>query len=777
MQAGRVSGGIHFHGHERSSQEGFGLGAPRQLPRDISDFVNRTDELHRLDELLPRDQDSRPWVYVIVGTAGAGKTSLALHWAHRAQEHFPDGQLYINLRGYDPGEPVSALEALHRFLVALGVPSAALPTDVDTAAAMYRSALADRSVLIVLDNAGSVSQVRPLLPGGSRCLTVVTSRSRLSGLAVHDGARRLTVGTLTEPECVLLLRTVTAGYRPEDDVDKLIELARLCGRLPLALRIAAERAVCHPHMRIDDLVAELRDRSALWDALSLGEEGNEGAVRSVFAWSYRALSPDCARLFRLLGLHPGADLGIGAAAALAEVDIRRSRQMLDGLVAAHMLEQTSPDRYEFHDLLRAYAIDQARLEENDRSRAAAVRRMLDWYLHTAAAAQSWIMPVRDPVPLDARDDRIAIPSFSDYDQAVEWCEREQANFLPAVHAAVEYGFDRHAWRLALVLWSATAPSTPAMGWLSIGLVGLGAAGRANERGGEASLLRSLGFTYVKINDLEASLENHSAALTISRDLGDRRGEAASLNAIGLIYSRWRRLAEAERHLELAGAIYGELGAAHWSSVVLANLASVHLQAGQLVKAADNLQQVMDFQRRRGNKRSMGNALHLLSGVHVDLGEFEEALRAAQEAVELALDLRSHVLEGYWLLTLGHAQAALGQHDDALVSFHRSATLHRRLGDRSREALAWHGAGDAYRRGGRDDEAVGFFRRAAAVQRELGYPWHEAMALDGLAAAVPDDDAEQSRRCWAEALELIAGYGDSRALEVRRRIETHLAELP
>ncbi|MFT9475839.1 hypothetical protein [Streptomyces sp. Mo3] len=222
-------------------------------------------------------------VYVIAGTAGAGKTSLALRWAHQVRERFPDGQLYANLRGYDPGEPVAAREALHRLLTSLGVPPGAVPQDLDAAAALYRSLLSDRRVLVVLDNAATVGQVRPLLPGSAHSLVLVTSRSRLSGLAVRDGARRLTLGVLPEPEAVALLRVVTAGYRPVDDERQLAELAQLCARLPLALRIAAERAASHPHLRLADLIADLRDESALWDALSTGDDEEAEAVRTVFS--------------------------------------------------------------------------------------------------------------------------------------------------------------------------------------------------------------------------------------------------------------------------------------------------------------------------------------------------------------------------------------------------------------------------------------------------------------------------------------------------------------
>ncbi|MFI0779811.1 ATP-binding protein [Streptomyces sp. NPDC021212] len=713
----------------------------------------------------------------MAGTAGAGKTSLALRWAHQVKAHFPDGQLYVNLRGYAPGEPVTGQEALHRFLTGLGVPAHAVPVNTESAAALFRSLLADRRVLIVLDNAATAAQVRPLLPGHSGCLVVVTSRGRLSGLSVRDGAHRITLGTLPEPEAVALLRAVTSGYRPEDDAEKLAELARLCARLPLALRIAAERAACHPHMGLDELIADLRDESGLWEALSTGEEQDADAVRSVFAWSYRALSPDTARLFRLLGLHPGPEFGVEAVAALAGISVRKARQSLDVLVGAHLLEQTAPDRFEFHDLLRAYATDQARLEETPDSRAAALRRVLDWYLHTADAAQGLMAPARDRLELDPADEQVAPLSFSDHDQAVDWAERERKNLITAVHAAEKAGLDRYAWQLALVLWSVPAPSAPVAEWLVAGEIGLGAVRRLGDRAGEAGLLQSVGFTYRQLHRLTESRDAHQEALTIRRELGDARGEAAALNALGLIALRMRRLDEAEGHFTRALDLFRDLGGEHWEAVTRANLATAHREAGRLTEAADQLDQALAVHRRMGNRRSVGNALRLRSAVLRERGEPDAAVQAAQDAVDIALELRDRVAEAYWLLYLGDAQQAAGRFAEALTSYQRSAALHRRLGDRGREALAWQGTGETYRRLERHDEAAAFHRRAAGAQQDLGDAWQQAIALDGLAAASlsgEEGDAVAARRHWADALRLVDGYRDARAGRLRERIEGRLA---
>ncbi|MFF7242330.1 ATP-binding protein [Embleya sp. NPDC008237] len=746
---------------------------PRQLPGYGRDFVNRLEEIRLLDARLPGEDETFPTpLCVIAGTAGVGKTSLVLRWAHHVQQLFPDGQLYANLRGYDPGEPVTAAELLPRFLAALGVPVAVMPTDLEAAAALYRSLLAQRRMLVVLDNVATIAQVRPLLPGTARCLTLVTTRGRLSGLAIRDGAYRLTLDTLAQPEAVALLRGVTAGRRT-DDAAELAELARLCAYLPLALRIAAERAADRPHMPLDELIADLRDESALWDALTTGDEEEAEAVRAVFTWSYQALSPAAARLFRLLGLHPGPDFGIGVVSALSGTSIRRSRQLLDVLVGAHLLEQTAPDRFEFHDLLRAYAHDQAQQEETPEVCLAVLRRILDWYLHTADAAQTWLRPTEDHIPLDPPDADVAPLSFADYDQAVDWAEREQANFAPVVRAAEKAGLDRHTWQLPAVLWYAKAPSSLTADWLTMGRIGLAAARRLGDRRAEASLLEDLGFGYTKINRLTEGLDCHADALAIRQELRDREGEATSLNALGLVHLRTRDFDLAEARLGRAAEVFAELGEEHWQTVAITNRALARYQAGRLTEADADLGRVLPVHRRRGDQRSIGNALSLLSAVRLDCGEPEEALCAAQEAVQLALDLRSHVLEGWWLLALGNAQVALGRPGDALVSYHRSANLHRRLGDHSREALGWQGAGDAYRRLDRVAEAADFHRRAAAAHRAIADAWNEALALDGLGMSLCEEDPDQSRRCWSEAVRLLARYDDVRARERRRDIERRL----
>ncbi|WP_443072022.1 tetratricopeptide repeat protein [Streptomyces sp. NBC_01477] len=628
-------------------------------------------------------------------------------------------------------------------------------------------------MLVLLDNAATAGQVRPLLPGSGNSLVVVTSRSRLSGLAVRDGARRLTLGTLPESEAVALLRAVTSGYRPEDDLEKLTELARLCARLPLALRIAAERAASHPHLRIDDLIADLRDESVLWDALSTGSDDEAEAVRTVFAWSYRSLSEPAARLFRLLGLHPGPEFGPHAAAALADHAPARVRQLLDDLVGAHLLEQTAPDRFQFHDLLRAYATDQARAEEPAAQRGAALRRVLGWYLHTADRAQNRIRPAEPHVPLDEPPTTPPPLAFPDYDSAVDWSEREQGNFRGLVDAAASAGFDSLAWQLAEALWAALPPSASYAEWLDTGHAGLAAAVRCQETAARIRLLSDLGIGLRLLNRLDEALGRHREALSLARTAGSRVEEARSLNLMGLIELRTRSLGPAEQHFAEAGAVFREQDDRRRTAMALSNLARTRLEAGRPEEAAAAVHEALSAHRAAGNRQSIGNALNIAAEVHLERGDIDAARAAIDEALDIALGLRNHRLEGYWLLTLGSVQRATGQYGAALTSYQRSAALHRRLGDRSREALAWRGAGQTYVQLDRHAEAVDFHRRAVALHREAGDTWQRARELDCLAAALAPADPATAHALRTEVLGCLAAYTDPRAAGMRDRVRRQL----
>ncbi|GAA3780136.1 tetratricopeptide repeat protein [Plantactinospora mayteni] len=770
VQARDVHGGVHFHRSEPRTDVTFAV-TPSQLPGDVRGFVNRHTELADLTSALTGDPEEplAAAVTVITGTAGVGKTSLALHWAHGVRHQFPDGQLYVNLRGYDPGMPATPEQVLDRFLRDLGVPATAIPAHLDDRASLYRSLLADRRMLVILDNAATAGQVRPLLPGTASSLAVVTSRSRLSGLIARHGALRVGVEILQEDDAVALLGNVTTRYRVHDQRHELVELARLCARLPLALRIAAERAASRPMMRLDELIADLRDESGLWDALT-AEDDDSDAVRTVFAWSYRALPEPAARLFRLLGLHPGNDFGLPAAAALADTDTKRVRQQLDVLVGAHLLEQPAPGRYQFHDLLRAYALDQIRLLEPPDAQAEALHRVLGWYLHTADAAQSRIAPfdryrLTEPVPTDVRP-----LTFDSYESALRWYQTEATNLVGATRAAAEADLHTFAWQLAAVLRAIYIHQNAFDDWLATSRIGVDSAARTGNRAGQAEALESAGKACFQSRRLDEAETSHRAALAIRRSLGDRFGEAKSINALGLIGLRRRRLADARASFGQSRAIFHDLGERRWEALMQSNLAETLCELQQPQAAAEILNAALAVFRELGDRFGEGNALFLLSWAQRRLGDLTRARAAIDQALTIADDDENQVWQAHWLVELGKAQRAAGQPADALISYQRAASIQRQLGDRSREAFAIEGAGQAYEQLGRVAEATDFYRAAADTHRELNDRWGLAQSLHHLASALDQQDyPAQARSYWEQALPLLADFDDPEANTLRQRI--------
>ncbi|HLM22203.1 MAG TPA: NB-ARC domain-containing protein, partial [Propionibacteriaceae bacterium] len=425
---------------------------PAQLPHGLSDFTGRVEELNGLHTLLTRgsDADGDVRIITITGTAGVGKTVLAIHWAHQIRSRFPDGQLYVNLRGFDPAAPrLEPSEAIRGFLDAFSVPPQRIPMGFQAQEALYRSLLASRRVLVVLDNAAHASQVRPLLPGARGSLVLVTSRDHLAGLAVTEGARSLVLDLFDAGEAHQLLGRRLGGTRTRAEPEAVAEIIRLCARLPLALAIVAARAADHPEFSLKVLANELLDAGRDLTVFGGGDEIAD--VRSVFSWSYQRLSTPAGRLFRLLGVHPGPDIGLAAAARLAGISTAQALASLEELARAHLIEERVPQRFTFHDLLRAYAVEQSQIHDAASVRRAAERRALHYYLHTAIVADKLLDPYSNPQTLTPPRWRAAQERLADQNQALAWFAAEQAVLVAAVGRAANSGLDRDAWKLAATL--------------------------------------------------------------------------------------------------------------------------------------------------------------------------------------------------------------------------------------------------------------------------------------------------------------------------------------
>jgi tetratricopeptide (TPR) repeat protein len=528
---------------------------PRQLPVAARHFAGRAGALTALAGLAAEaggtDGASRAMVIAVIeGTAGIGKTALAVHFAHQAAGDFPDGQLYVNLRGFDPaGPPMTPGEAIRIFLDALGVPAAQLPASLDAQTGLYRSLLAGRRMLVLLDNARGVGQVRPLLPASPGCLVLVTSRSQLTGLAAAEGARPMALDLLTGGEAHELLAARLGDERLAAEPAAVQELIGLCARLPLALAIAAARAASQPALPLAALAAKLRDAGGRLDALDVGDTA--ASVRAVFSWSYQQLDAAAARMFQLLGLHPGPGIGVPAAASLAALPPRQARAVLAGLTRAHLLAEPAPGRFAFHDLLRAYATERARADEGEAERHAAVHRMLDHYLHTACPAALLIHPTSRTITLPPPQPGVEPQRLGDIGQAQAWFEAERQVLMAAATQALEEGLYTHAWQIAWALGRFLDLLGHWDDWVAAEQIALTATQRLGDRAAHAFAHWQFGYAHTRLGHHEDAHAHLERALSIYTELGDGAGAAEAHISLGVMLEEQGRDADALGHTRQA----------------------------------------------------------------------------------------------------------------------------------------------------------------------------------------------------------------------------------
>ena len=539
-------------------------------------------------------------------------------------DRFPDGQLHIDLRGFGPGEPMAPATALEMMLRSLHVPADQIPAEVEARSALLRSTLAGRRVLVLLDNARNTAQVRPLLPG-SDCLVLVTSRTRLAGLAVHDDARHVFLRRLREAESHTLLGKILGAGRVSAEAEAAAELARLCAHLPLALAISAEHVTRRPGAQLADLVAQLRDERSRLDLLGVDEDP-QLSLRAVFSWSYQALDPRAARAFRLLGLHRGLAFGVGAAAALIGVPPAEAQRLLEILTDRCLLESGGRGRYRMHDLMRVYANERVEAEESDVDRLAAVQRLLSWYLHTVDRADQVLNPQHQQLPLPSLAPSCEPYSFSCHEDALLWLETEHANLMAAVRQAFALGQYTVAWRLPCALWSFFNLRKHWDSWVSSHEIALQAALLLGDGHAEAPVRTSLALAYWDRRQFKDALPHAESALALQRELGDRWGEGNALNTLGLVHRDLDAPEKAVACHRQALAIFTDLGYPWGQGIASAGIGRALLALHQPRMALQHHLSALAAFRAIGNLWGEGIALTDMCITYAALGDHEETIR-------------------------------------------------------------------------------------------------------------------------------------------------------
>ncbi|SFQ09502.1 NB-ARC domain-containing protein [Actinomadura madurae] len=535
------------------------LPIPIQLPPNISDYVGRDYALAMLDALLPdaSKETAGPRIQLISGLAGVGKTATAVHWAHRVRDRFPDGILFANLGGARSGSPAEPTETMRRFLHAFGVRPDDVPGDLDTMTSLYRSLLHDRRVLILLDDAVSIDQVRPLIPAGPGCAALVTSRGPLDELVVRDGAQVLPLGTLSMEEAKEFLARRLGRDRVAADPEAAATLVRFCAGLPLAMAVVAARATRHPRRPLGELAGELVDATDRLDVLSL----SDGALslRTVFNQSYGELSTRAAAVFRLLGVHPSPNIGLGAAIALTGLNLREARDSLDELVTAGMLDEPVPLRYRSHDLLHDYAAELAAQTESQEVTQEAIRRVVDYYLQAGTEAARLLNPRREPIVTAPPAVDVLVDTIEDYDQAMGWFSVEVSGLASIIECASQAGLERHAWQLAWVL----APFLDVRGHWTLMLdcqrTALALAEQFDDLAAQAASHRLLSRAYSRIDHDREAIDHLARAHDLYRDLDDLNGQANTAYDLAEIHHLRRQYPEAVGHARRAVGLYERIG--------------------------------------------------------------------------------------------------------------------------------------------------------------------------------------------------------------------------
>jgi len=642
---------------------------PAQLPVDLAMFAGRQRELASAMALLTDEAAETVVISAIGGMAGVGKTALAVHWAHQVADRYPDGQLYVNLRGFDPDNEVLApSEALRRLLGALGVQHEAIPARLDALAAIYRTRIAGRRMLVLLDNARDVEQVRPLLPASRGCLVIVTSRNQLSGLVALDGARPLSLDVLSAADGRdLLIRRIGAA-RVGAEPAAVEEIVARCANLPLALAIVAARAGIRPDFPLEAVAAELSEAHGSLDAFAGPEDAVN--VRAVFSWSYRALTDPAARMFRLLGVHPGPDITAVAAASLAGIRRGQARLLLGELTRAHLLAEHRPGRYACHDLLRAYAIE---LADDPEEQLAARHRMLDHYLYSALPGHNLLSPHRRPIELTSMSDGVTPEQPADEPEAIAWFTAEEPVLLAAITQAARHRFDRHAWQLH---WTAhpylnrrVASDTA----LAAMRTAADATHRLADSANHARILANIANHHAQTDQHDLATDCFQQALLLYQESGDLAGQADVYHGMAAMTDRQGECRETLRYTRRALEIYRRIGSRFGEAMALGGIAWAYARLGEYRRALARCRQSLAVDGGHAD-HTAGGTWHTIGYAKHCLGDYRAAVDAFRRAIDFVAIVGDSRLESLFYVDLGEAQHACGDVEAARTSWERAAAL-------------------------------------------------------------------------------------------------------
>lgn len=683
VQAGRIG---ELHVHPARSE----VVIPRQLPAAPGPFVGRAGELAVLTAALGDDADQGTTMVVsaIGGAGGMGKTWLALHWAHGHLDRFPDGQLFVDLRGFAPsGKPMTPAAAVRGFLDALGVDPAAIPVDLDAQAGLYRSLIAGKRMLLVLDNARDAAQVAGLLPGSPSCTVIVTSRNRLAGLVTAHGAYPVAVDVFEESDARALLTRRLGAKGLAGEPHAVAEVLAWCAGLPLALSIVASRAALRPRITLGALAAELRDASTRLDALDEGDPA--ASLQAVLSWSYAALEPTQARTFCLLALAPGPDISVSAAASLAALPT--DRLPLRALELRSLLEQHAAGRYRMHDLIRLYAADQAQRDQSEQDRAAALRRLVDFYLHTAFAGDRQLDPDRAPIELDEPVAGCRPQALADEAAALIWFDTEHSNLLAAQQLAVDHGWHRAVWQLAWALDDFHMRRGHVHNQVAAWRAGLAAAEHLSDVATQTRAHRLLGAACARVGNHTEARDHLQQALTLAEDSGDLSGQAHTHHALAVA---WERTADDRRALEHATRalhLFHTLGNPMREAATLNAVGWLRARLGDFDQAQTDCGAALRMFRHQHHREGEAVTLDSLGYIAHQTGRHTRALDYYQQALTLFRDLGDTYQEADTLDRIGQTDLALGRRDRAVEAWRDALALyqaqHRKLdADRVQEQL-------------------------------------------------------------------------------------------